>query len=103
MFTTRTPGAFTRLYLRGFCDILSGRGGDSGEGSEAGADHVGDRYPCSETAAAVRGLSLAKAVKFLEDVQTHTQCVPFRRHNGAVGRTAQAKIHGVVQGRWPVK
>lgn len=60
-------------------------------------------YPCSETAAAVRGLSLAKAVKFLEDVQTHTQCVPFRRHNGAVGRTAQAKIHGVVQGRWPVK
>ncbi|GAA5957884.1 hypothetical protein JCM8115_006278 [Rhodotorula mucilaginosa] len=56
-----------------------------------------------ETAAAVRGLSLAKAVKFLEDVQTHTQCVPFRRHNGAVGRTAQAKIHGVVQGRWPVK
>merc|ERR1712080_227471 len=43
-----------------------------------------------ETAAAVRGLSLAKAVKFLEDVQTHTQCVPFRRHNGAVGRTAQA-------------
>merc|ERR1711939_1081919 len=56
-----------------------------------------------ETAAAVRGLSLAKAVKFLEDVQTHTQCVPFRRHNGAVGRTAQAKVHGVVQGRWPVK
>uniref|UniRef100_A0A0K3CJI0 FGENESH: predicted gene_11.181 protein n=1 Tax=Rhodotorula toruloides TaxID=5286 RepID=A0A0K3CJI0_RHOTO len=56
-----------------------------------------------ETAAALTGLSLAKAVKFLEDVQTHTQCVPFRRHNGSVGRTAQAKVHGVVQGRWPVK
>ncbi|GAA5918698.1 hypothetical protein JCM1841_006246 [Sporobolomyces salmonicolor] len=56
-----------------------------------------------ETAAALQGLTLAKAIKFLQDVQTHTQCVPFRRHNGAVGRTAQAKVHGVVQGRWPVK
>lgn len=36
-------------------------------------------------------------------MQTHTACIPFRRHNGAVGRTAQAKVHGVVQGRWPVK
>ncbi|GAA5989257.1 hypothetical protein JCM11641_003853 [Rhodosporidiobolus odoratus] len=56
-----------------------------------------------ETAAATTGLTLVKAIKFLEDVQTHTQCVPFRRHNGSVGRTAQAKVHGVVQGRWPVK
>ncbi|KAI5479429.1 hypothetical protein MNV49_003573 [Pseudohyphozyma bogoriensis] len=56
-----------------------------------------------ETAAAVSGLELSKAIKYLEDVQTHTQCVPFRRHNGAVGRTAQAKKFGVVQGRWPVK
>lgn len=56
-----------------------------------------------ETAAAVSGLELSKALKYLEDVQTHTQCVPFRRHNGSVGRTAQAKVHGVVQGRWPVK
>lgn len=51
-----------------------------------------------ETAAAVRGLELAKAITYLEDVQTHKQCVPFRRHNGAVGRTAQAKVFGVVQG-----
>ena len=29
--------------------------------------------------------------------------MPFRRHNGSVGRTAQAKAFGVVQGRWPVK
>ncbi|GAA5937586.1 uncharacterized protein JCM15063_002059 [Sporobolomyces koalae] len=56
-----------------------------------------------ETAAALQGLSLAKAIKLLGDVQTHTACIPFRRHNGAVGRTAQAKVHGVVQGRWPVK
>ncbi|GAA5961645.1 hypothetical protein JCM3765_000462 [Sporobolomyces pararoseus] len=56
-----------------------------------------------ETAAALQGLTLSKAIKFLQDVQTHTACVPFRRHNGSVGRTAQAKVHGVVQGRWPVK
>ncbi|KAK4705178.1 large subunit ribosomal protein L17e, partial [Phenoliferia sp. Uapishka_3] len=48
-------------------------------------------------------MELAKAINYLEDVQTHKQCVPFRRHNGAVGRTAQAKAFGVVQGRWPVK
>jgi len=62
-----------------------------------------DPHARSETAAAVSGLTLAKAIKLLEEVQTHTACIPFRRHNGAVGRTAQAKVHGVVQGRWPVK
>ncbi|KAK4051195.1 60S ribosomal protein L17B [Microbotryomycetes sp. JL201] len=56
-----------------------------------------------ETAAALQGLDLAKALTYLEDVQAHRQCIPYRRFNGAVGRTAQAKRHGVVQGRWPVK
>ncbi|KDE07506.1 60S ribosomal protein L17 [Microbotryum lychnidis-dioicae p1A1 Lamole] len=56
-----------------------------------------------ETAAAVTGRELANAITYLEDVQAHKQCVPFRRHNGAVGRTAQAKQFGVVQGRWPIK
>ncbi|KAK4056929.1 60S ribosomal protein L17B [Microbotryomycetes sp. JL221] len=56
-----------------------------------------------ETAAALQGLDLAKALTYLEDVQAHRQCIPYRRFNGAVGRTAQAKKHGVVQGRWPVK
>ncbi|ORY92579.1 hypothetical protein BCR35DRAFT_285925 [Leucosporidium creatinivorum] len=56
-----------------------------------------------ETAAALHNLELSQAITYLEDVQAHRQCIPFRRHNGAVGRTAQAKKHGVVQGRWPVK
>ncbi|KAM0751149.1 60S ribosomal protein L17/L23 [Meredithblackwellia eburnea MCA 4105] len=56
-----------------------------------------------ETAAAITGLELSKAITYLEDVQAHKQVVPYRRHNGAVGRTAQAKAFGVVQGRWPVK
>ena len=32
-----------------------------------------------ETAAAVSGMSAAKAVRYLKDVEEHKQCVPFRR------------------------
>ncbi|GAA93523.1 uncharacterized protein L969DRAFT_95826 [Mixia osmundae IAM 14324] len=56
-----------------------------------------------ETAAVLQGLSLAKAYTYIDDVLEHKQCVPFRRHNGGVGRTAQAKQFGATQGRWPVK
>ncbi|KAI9019830.1 ribosomal protein L22/L17 [Hyaloraphidium curvatum] len=56
-----------------------------------------------ETAKAIQGLKLKKAVAFLEDVKEHKQAVPFRRFHGGVGRTAQAKAHGMSQGRWPVK
>lgn len=56
-----------------------------------------------ETAMAVKGMSLRKAQAFLGDVTAHKQAVPFRRFNGGVGRTAQANVHGVTQGRWPVK
>lgn len=48
-------------------------------------------------------MKLKKAQAFLEDVKEHKQAVAFRRYNGGVGRTAQAKVHGVTQGRWPVK
>ncbi|KAH8923616.1 ribosomal protein L22 [Atractiella rhizophila] len=56
-----------------------------------------------ETAAAVNGMRVSKAITYLEDVIEHKQCVPFRRHNGGVGRTAQAKAFKATQGRWPVK
>ncbi|MBW0460853.1 hypothetical protein O181_000568 [Austropuccinia psidii MF-1] len=56
-----------------------------------------------ETAAALTGLKLAKALSYLGDVIEHKQCVPFRRFSGGVGRTAQAKAHKTTQGRWPVK
>jgi large subunit ribosomal protein L17e len=52
---------------------------------------------------AIRGKNLKKAVAYLNDVLEHKQCVPFRRFNGGIGRTAQAKVHGVTQGRWPEK
>jgi large subunit ribosomal protein L17e len=52
---------------------------------------------------AVKGYSLKKAIQYLENVKEHKQCIPFRRFSGGVGRTAQANVFGVTQGRWPVK
>lgn len=56
-----------------------------------------------ETAQAIKGMGLKRARVFLQDVIDHKQCVAFRRFNGGVGRTAQAKAHNWTQGRWPEK
>eukprot|EP01118_Nematostelium_gracile_P004266 TRINITY_DN14_c0_g1_i1.p1 TRINITY_DN14_c0_g1~~TRINITY_DN14_c0_g1_i1.p1 ORF type:complete len:189 (+),score=58.98 TRINITY_DN14_c0_g1_i1:66-632(+) len=56
-----------------------------------------------ETAAAIKGFTLRKAQKYLEDVIAQKQAVPFRRFNGGVGRCAQAKAFNATQGRWPKK
>lgn len=51
-----------------------------------------------ETAAALTGLKLEKALTYLDDVTEHKQCIPFRRYNGGVGRTSQAKAFKATQG-----
>jgi large subunit ribosomal protein L17e len=57
-----------------------------------------------ETAAAIRGMKLRRAQKFLKNVMEYKETVPFRRHNGGVGRSAQAKMHKTcTQSRWPIK
>ena len=56
-----------------------------------------------EAAMVLKGMKLAKAQKFLEDVIEHKQAVPFRRFRRGVGRCAQANVWGVTQGRWPEK
>ncbi|KAI7872422.1 50S ribosomal protein L22 [Spinellus fusiger] len=56
-----------------------------------------------EVAVAIQGLKLSKAYSYLNNVTEHKQAIPFRRFNGGVGRTAQAKEFGTTQGRWPVK
>ena len=56
-----------------------------------------------ETARAVKGLKLKKAIRYMDDVLEHKQIIPFRRFTGGIGRHAQAKVHGVSQGRWPEK
>ncbi|MBQ5153971.1 50S ribosomal protein L22 [Macrococcus caseolyticus] len=55
------------------------------------------------TAQAIAGQKLATALKYLEAVTEKKRAIPFRKHHGDVGRTAQGKEFGVTQARWPVK
>ena len=56
-----------------------------------------------ETAAALKGMNVVRAQAFLKNVMAKKEIVPFRRHNGGVGRKAQCKGTGCAFGRWPVK
>lgn len=42
-----------------------------------------------ETAQAINGWKLTRAVTFLENVKEKKEAVPFRRYAGGIGRTAQ--------------
>ena len=44
-----------------------------------------------ETAQAIKGMHLRKAISYLNDVKAKKQIVPFRRYNGGVGRKAQVR------------
>ena len=48
-----------------------------------------------ETARAIKGMPLKRAVRFLENVKEKKEIVPFRHFNGGVGRKAQAKAWGI--------
>ncbi|KAJ3075839.1 60S ribosomal protein L17 [Podochytrium sp. JEL0797] len=56
-----------------------------------------------ETAQAIKGMSLKKAVAYLEAVKDHKRAIPVRRFAGGIGRCAQAKEFGSTRGRWPIK
>ncbi|KAK8194153.1 60S ribosomal protein L17B [Zalaria obscura] len=56
-----------------------------------------------ETAQAINGWKLQRAVAYLENVKGHKEAVPMRRYAGSTGRTAQGKQFGVSKARWPVK
>ena len=78
------------------------------ENGERTAKARGGDLRCSfkntrETAMALRGMGLEQAKKYLNQVLKHERCIPFRRYNGHVGRTAQAKEWKTTQGRWPKK
>merc|ERR1711977_164177 len=47
-----------------------------------------------ETAQAINGWKLQRAVKFLENVQEHKEAVPMRRYAGGTGRASQGKQFG---------
>merc|ERR1719494_447108 len=48
-------------------------------------------------------MPLHRATRYLKNVITQKEIIPFRRFMGGIGRHAQAKVHGTSQGRWPVK
>jgi len=56
-----------------------------------------------ETAQAINGWKLERAISFLENVKEHKEAVPMRRYAGSTGRSAQGKQFGVSKARWPVK
>mmetsp|Transcript_44531 Transcript_44531/g.43190 ORF Transcript_44531/g.43190 Transcript_44531/m.43190 type:complete len:93 (-) Transcript_44531:384-662(-) len=55
------------------------------------------------TARAVKGLRVKKAIRYMEEVLEHRQIIPFRKHTHKAGRKAQANKHKVTQGRYPEK
>lgn len=55
------------------------------------------------TANHLKGMSLKRAQRFLEDVLVRKDAVPFFRHMGGIGHHAQAKRHKAVACRWPQK
>lgn len=60
---------------------------------------------CREVGAAIKGMPLLRAQKYLEDVLVRKQAIPFRRFAGGCGRHAQGKnlkAPGSQVG-WPVK
>ena len=57
-----------------------------------------------ETARAIAGMHVKRAVRFLKAVIAKKEIVPFRHFNGGVGRKAQCKQWAsCAQGRWPKK
>ncbi|KAB0336652.1 hypothetical protein E2I00_009407, partial [Balaenoptera physalus] len=52
-----------------------------------------------ETAQANKGVHIPKSTKYLKDVHFTEPCGPFRWYNGSVGRCAQAKQRGWMQGQ----
>ncbi len=56
-----------------------------------------------ECAKMMKGRTIEEVRTYFNQVLAHERCIPFRRFNGAVGRTAQAKEFGLTQGRWPEK
>jgi len=44
-----------------------------------------------ETAQAINGWKLHRAVTYLENVKAHVEAIPMRRYAGSTGRTAQGE------------
>ena len=47
---------------------------------------------CREIAAAICGMKLTAAIKYLKQVLAHERIIPFTVHTGGVGRHAQVRV-----------
>ena len=56
-----------------------------------------------ETAQAIKHMHVKRATRYLKNVMSMKEIVPFRRFCHCVGRHAQAKQFKTTQGRWPKK
>jgi ribosomal protein L22 len=63
---------------------------------KARVSHLRVHYKhCREISSAIRGMQLAKAKKYLQNVIVQKAAIPFTKYNGGTGRHAMAKQHGV--------
>ncbi|PNS15156.1 ribosomal protein L22 [Sphaceloma murrayae] len=77
---------------------------DNSKSARARGSYLRTSYKkARETAQAINGLKLQRAVTYLEHVKEHKEAIPMRRYAGSTGRTAQGKPFGVSKARWPVK
>jgi large subunit ribosomal protein L17e len=60
---------------------------------------------CREIAHCIKGMPVAKALKFMDNVLAFKSAVPFVKYTGGIGGAAQSKQMGAPgnRGRWPVK
>ena len=56
-----------------------------------------------ETAKAVKGMHIKKALTYYQNVIEHKQIIPFRRYGTHMGRHTQAKQFGTIVGAFPEK
>ena len=94
------------LAQRAYCVCLSCLSCSLCAAAKARGAHLRVHFKhCREIAQNIRGLKLAKAKKFLEDVLQYKQAVVFTRFAGGVGRHAQGKQSNAPgdKCRWPQK
>lgn len=79
---------------------------ESGSTSKSRGSHLRVHYKhCREITHHIKGMPVAKALKFMDDVLAFKAVVPFVKYTGGIGRKAQgkqSKSPGNI-GRWPVK
>lgn len=56
-----------------------------------------------ETANAIRGMTIGRALTYLNNVVAKEEIIPYRQHNKGAGRKSQCKNVKSVHGRWPEK